>query len=126
MGRNKMHHIRRARPVKAKRIRPEDIETLDDLYAGLNQVAERALDKISGRLMDAGASPEDVDAYDAAVRAQVAMYVLQMDLGSFLESRPDDGVQQIIFDELMGGMPPVVEALAVGLPDAEGNPTRED
>jgi hypothetical protein len=114
----------RIKPSRSRRIRPQDVETVEDLYAGLNQVAEQALDKLSGRLLAAGASPEDVAAHYDAVRAQAAMYVLQMDLMSFIDTRPDAGIQQIIFDELMKDINPV-EALAIGLPDAEDNPTEE-
>lgn len=115
-----MGRIKRNKPG---RVRPQGIETVEDLYAELNHVAEQALGKLSGRLVAAGASPEDVNAYYDAVRAQTAMQVLQMDLLPFLDTRPDDGVQQIIFDELMGSIDRVSEALAIGLPNADETTT---
>lgn len=112
----------RVKANKGRRIRPQDVNTMDELYAGLNQVAEDALEKLSAALCEAGATPEQVRAYHDAVRAQTAMQVLSRDWLAMWEQRPDDTIQQVIFDNLMGldvedALMKTALALETGLPE---------
>jgi hypothetical protein len=102
-----------------RRIRPEDVKTVEDLYAGLNQVAEDSVAKFRADLLGAGATEKQVDAYRKALVAQTAMRMLATDLLGLWEKRPDATLQQVIFDEIMGknGLEQATEAFAPGLSD---------
>lgn len=78
MGRDKPNRIRRDKPVK--RIQPEDVESVEDFFSAMSQLAESAVQEATDSLLAAGAHQKDIDNLKNAMRAVCVSEIWTVDI----------------------------------------------
>lgn len=112
MGRNKPHHVRRARPVKTKRTRPQEAPAVEEMYSGLREMAQKAVDEAVERLLASGASRSDIRALEGATRSLAVSDMWDQDIHLLVElSRTHERGPMVVFDVLADAILPDPDSL---------------